>query len=219
MSSRGWADPVPDPLLLRKSGRAGNRTQDLWLSRQKLWPQDHRGGLIDAWFCKIFNPSILPYFSSTDTFFLSSGLLPFSIPVFISPKNIIVMFYYVLPSILRGISLRNTSKGNMQCLRLNLNKKMNNLSSTKLIKLIDIDIELHTDWYPYYRSTTSTDSEWYESLGHHQKITILKNSVIIYTILKNHLMMAYLGRNMLWLNKNMHLCDGNCSIFICKHQK
>jgi hypothetical protein len=27
--SRGWADPVPDPLLLRKSGSAGIRTQNL----------------------------------------------------------------------------------------------------------------------------------------------------------------------------------------------
>jgi hypothetical protein len=25
--SRGWVDPVPDPLLLRKSGSSGNRTQ------------------------------------------------------------------------------------------------------------------------------------------------------------------------------------------------
>jgi hypothetical protein len=25
--SRDWVDPVPDPLLLRKSGNAGNRTQ------------------------------------------------------------------------------------------------------------------------------------------------------------------------------------------------
>jgi hypothetical protein len=29
-------DPVPDPLLLRKSGRAGNRTRDLWICSQKL---------------------------------------------------------------------------------------------------------------------------------------------------------------------------------------
>jgi hypothetical protein len=28
--SRGWVDPVPDPLLLRKSGSAGNRTQTSW---------------------------------------------------------------------------------------------------------------------------------------------------------------------------------------------
>jgi hypothetical protein len=25
--SRGWVDPTPDPLLLRKSGSAGNRTR------------------------------------------------------------------------------------------------------------------------------------------------------------------------------------------------
>ena len=37
-------DPVPDPLLLRKSGSAGNRTRDLCICSQKLWPLDHRGG-------------------------------------------------------------------------------------------------------------------------------------------------------------------------------
>jgi hypothetical protein len=29
-------DPVPDPLLLRKSGSAGNRTRDLWICNQEL---------------------------------------------------------------------------------------------------------------------------------------------------------------------------------------
>jgi hypothetical protein len=43
LSSWGWVEPVPDPLLLRKSGRAMNRTQDLWICSQKLWPLDHRG--------------------------------------------------------------------------------------------------------------------------------------------------------------------------------
>jgi len=38
-------DPVPDPLLLRKSGSAGDRTRDLCICSQKLWPLDHRGGL------------------------------------------------------------------------------------------------------------------------------------------------------------------------------
>ena len=38
-------DPVPDPLLLRKSGSVGNRTRDLSICSQKLWPLDHRGGL------------------------------------------------------------------------------------------------------------------------------------------------------------------------------
>jgi hypothetical protein len=42
--SRGWVDPVPDPLLLRKSGSAGNRIRNLWICSQKLWPLDHRGG-------------------------------------------------------------------------------------------------------------------------------------------------------------------------------
>ena len=37
-------DPVPDPLLLRKSGSAGNRSRDLCICSQKLWPLDHRGG-------------------------------------------------------------------------------------------------------------------------------------------------------------------------------
>jgi len=37
-------DPVPDPLLLRKSGSAGDRTRDLCICSQKLWPLDHSGG-------------------------------------------------------------------------------------------------------------------------------------------------------------------------------
>jgi hypothetical protein len=37
-------DPVPYPLLLRKTSSAGNRTRDLWFSSQKLLLLDHRGG-------------------------------------------------------------------------------------------------------------------------------------------------------------------------------
>jgi hypothetical protein len=37
-------DSVPDPLLIRKSGSARNRTQDLWIRKQELWPLDHRAG-------------------------------------------------------------------------------------------------------------------------------------------------------------------------------
>jgi len=47
MTSRGWVDPVPDPLLLRKSGNAGDRTRDLRICSQKLWPPDHRGGRLN----------------------------------------------------------------------------------------------------------------------------------------------------------------------------
>jgi hypothetical protein len=46
LSSRVWVDPVPDSLLLRKSGRAGNQTRDLWICNQKLWPLDHISPLI-----------------------------------------------------------------------------------------------------------------------------------------------------------------------------
>jgi hypothetical protein len=42
--SRGWVDPVPDPLLLRTSDSAGNQTRDLWICSQELLPLDHRGG-------------------------------------------------------------------------------------------------------------------------------------------------------------------------------
>jgi hypothetical protein len=44
LHSRGWVDPVPDPLLLRKSGSAGNRNRELWICSQEFWPLDHRGG-------------------------------------------------------------------------------------------------------------------------------------------------------------------------------
>jgi hypothetical protein len=42
--SRGWADPVTDPVLLRISGSAENRTRDPWICSKELWPLDHRGG-------------------------------------------------------------------------------------------------------------------------------------------------------------------------------
>ena len=47
LTSRGWVDPVPDPRLLRKSGSAGDRTRNLCICSQKLWPLDHRGGHTD----------------------------------------------------------------------------------------------------------------------------------------------------------------------------
>jgi hypothetical protein len=44
-------DPVPDPLLLRKSGSARNRTLDLCVSSQELWPLDYRGGQLSVRSC------------------------------------------------------------------------------------------------------------------------------------------------------------------------
>jgi hypothetical protein len=46
--SRGWIDPVPDPLFLRKSGSAGNRAWDLWIYNQEFWSIGHRGGLLSS---------------------------------------------------------------------------------------------------------------------------------------------------------------------------
>jgi hypothetical protein len=48
LSSRGWVNPVPDPLLLRIFDSSGNRTWDLWICRQDRWPLDHRGGHFKA---------------------------------------------------------------------------------------------------------------------------------------------------------------------------
>jgi hypothetical protein len=39
-------DPVPEPLLLRKSGSSGNRALDLWICSQELLPLDHRSGQV-----------------------------------------------------------------------------------------------------------------------------------------------------------------------------
>jgi hypothetical protein len=37
---KGWVDPVPDPLLLKKSGSTGNGTRDLWVCSEEVWPLD-----------------------------------------------------------------------------------------------------------------------------------------------------------------------------------
>jgi hypothetical protein len=42
-------DPVPDSLLLRKSGSAGIPTRDLCVCSQEVWPLDHRGGHFDLY--------------------------------------------------------------------------------------------------------------------------------------------------------------------------
>jgi hypothetical protein len=44
LSSRGWGDPIPGSILLRKSSSTRNGTWDLWVCSQGLWPLDNRGG-------------------------------------------------------------------------------------------------------------------------------------------------------------------------------
>jgi hypothetical protein len=62
--SRGWVDPVPDPLFLRKSGSPGNRTQDIWICSQKLWPLDHRGGPLPGTLIYITSSGLQKYYYS-----------------------------------------------------------------------------------------------------------------------------------------------------------
>jgi hypothetical protein len=59
--SRGWVDPVPDSLLLRKSGSAGDRTRDLRICSQELRPLDHRGGQLYSrgWVDPVPDPLLL----------------------------------------------------------------------------------------------------------------------------------------------------------------
>jgi hypothetical protein len=70
-------DHVPDPLLLRKFGGTGNRTRDLWVSNQELWPLDDRGcqashNLLQIWHSNIilhimhnsFSGQVLVHFTS-----------------------------------------------------------------------------------------------------------------------------------------------------------
>jgi hypothetical protein len=46
-SSVIWVYPVTESLFLRKSVSVGNRTRDLWICSQELWPIDHRDGLLN----------------------------------------------------------------------------------------------------------------------------------------------------------------------------
>jgi hypothetical protein len=41
LPSQVLVEPIPDPLLLRKSGRVSDLTWDLWIRGQELWPQAH----------------------------------------------------------------------------------------------------------------------------------------------------------------------------------
>jgi hypothetical protein len=46
LSSRGWLDPVPEALRVRESGSIRNRTWNLWICIQELWPRPQRRFII-----------------------------------------------------------------------------------------------------------------------------------------------------------------------------
>jgi hypothetical protein len=55
-------DPVPDPLLLRKSGSTGNRSRDLWICRLTLKVLILRTGCWEHGRRPCKNPRRIPYF-------------------------------------------------------------------------------------------------------------------------------------------------------------
>jgi len=84
-------DPVPDPLLLRKSGSAGDRTRDLCICSQKLWPLDHRGGLV-------FDNSKFNYENHVvcTVYILHFNYLCFKVFVFIAVQKLPVIARYFM---------------------------------------------------------------------------------------------------------------------------
>jgi hypothetical protein len=84
--SRGWMDPVPDPLLVRKSGSAGN--PDLWICSQELWLLDHRGG-----------PSTV----TVDR--ISADTSPFEGPVVLLQVRAAVPLFWSRPQLLYGVRI------------------------------------------------------------------------------------------------------------------
>jgi hypothetical protein len=105
LCSRGWMDSVPNPLPLRKSGGAGNRTHDLWICSQELWPQDP-----PAYPCTFF-PLVLCILTQSDlllaaSHFSSGGapeivvnlhlshVVPFSL-IALSNQDIMVRLYMI----------------------------------------------------------------------------------------------------------------------------
>jgi hypothetical protein len=69
--SRGWVDPVPDPLLFCSTR---NRTRDLQICGKELWPLDHRGGLPQNATTRKLESTWIPNSISTSISILSSSL-------------------------------------------------------------------------------------------------------------------------------------------------
>jgi hypothetical protein len=71
-------DPVPDPLLLRKSGSSGNPTRDPWICSQKLKELNFKFEIITAMTMKLLSSGIwrrvsggcLPKFADAASIFM-----------------------------------------------------------------------------------------------------------------------------------------------------
>jgi hypothetical protein len=109
-------DPVPDPLLSRKSGSAWNRTRDLGICSQKLWPLDHRGGHFRRQYFLIF-PSIP---TSLNIFLSWYTLLTLITDAEVSSEKLIHVYYITLHHIPKYHNVYNKRHANLKSLSYSL---------------------------------------------------------------------------------------------------
>jgi hypothetical protein len=110
--------PVPDPLLLRKSGSAGNGTRDLCICSQELWTRDHRSFQARTYLFIIFGYLLDLVMSACCKFFLlwclcperSWGNLKKWVMCFKANGKIRISFSSVGDAIVCFASTKNTSK-------------------------------------------------------------------------------------------------------------
>jgi hypothetical protein len=95
LSSRGWVDSVSDPVLLKKSDTAVNRTRDLWDCSQELWPLDHGGEmhLLLPYYC---NDSVCALYGSCCCI-LGVGIASCWIAGFRSGHHIVFVVWALIP--------------------------------------------------------------------------------------------------------------------------
>jgi hypothetical protein len=82
-------DPIPDPLLLRKSGSAGNRTRDLWVCSQEVWILDHSCSPINP--IEIDNEQVNQIWGAdalTEVLIMSDNIIPSGIIISLIPGGL-----------------------------------------------------------------------------------------------------------------------------------
>jgi hypothetical protein len=109
--SRGWVDPAPDPLLLRKSGSVGNRTRDFWICSQKLRPLDHRGGLMFPTYNFLFTGYLILFWLWR---FRNISVLSRTLPSILNPTVISRSYNSIRSYVLSNLTKKITSSGNVK---------------------------------------------------------------------------------------------------------
>jgi hypothetical protein len=110
-------DPVPDPLLLRKSGSAGNRTRGIWVSSYELRPLDHRDGHLDINYQGWSSLSILPVSlrnSEVVSWLFTQSFLSHSFQIIVHLSFLYSKLYYFLISwIFTEVTMKNAMSWNV----------------------------------------------------------------------------------------------------------